>query len=130
MEPDKSLEREDIEPWIVDSLIEMKLIRDASEVRQVQVRDIPFAYPVPTADRDATVSVIHRWLEDGRDLLGGSIRSVGLYQLGRSHPTEECCWVRNSWPFEPFSRAPSGRLRRCQKDVRNAQTSESRSGKR
>ena len=70
--PDKSLEREDIEQWIVDSLIEMGLIRDASEVRQVQVRDVPFAYPVPTADRDATVCVIHRWLED-----------VGIYSVGR-----------------------------------------------
>ena len=70
--PDKSLLREDIEQWIVDSLLEMDLIHNAGEVRHVEVRDIPFAYPVPTADRDAIVGAIHQWLED-----------AGIYSVGR-----------------------------------------------
>jgi UDP-galactopyranose mutase len=61
--PQKPELNADLKSSIVQCLKTLGLIRDASNVRHVEVRDVRFAYPVPTITRDEFVQEIRDWLE-------------------------------------------------------------------
>jgi UDP-galactopyranose mutase len=71
--PEKSLIRHDMEKWITDSLLEMKLIKSLSEVEKVVIHEAKYAYPVPTHNRDEIVAEIQEWLTEYK------IYSVGRF---------------------------------------------------
>jgi protoporphyrinogen oxidase len=71
--PEKRLARKDMEQWIVESLLEMKLIKNASEVEKISMHHAKYAYPVPTHDRDSIVAGIQSWLNEF------NIHSVGRF---------------------------------------------------
>jgi UDP-galactopyranose mutase len=62
--PEKKLIRRDLEKWICDSLLEMKLVKSLSEVEKIVIHDAKYAYPVPTHDRDEIVDEIQKWLNE------------------------------------------------------------------
>lgn len=62
--PEKHLIRNDMERWIIDNLLEMKLISSESEVERVVVKEAKYAYPVPTHNRDKIVAKIQEWLNE------------------------------------------------------------------
>ena len=70
--PEKSLQRKDTERWILDNLLEMKLIKSESEVRKIAVHNAKYAYPVPTHNRNQIVNEIQEWLNE-----------MGIYSIGR-----------------------------------------------
>ncbi len=57
------------------------LVPGGAEVASIHVEDIPFAYPVPTIDRDRALSVIQPWLTDHRILARGRFGSW-RYEIG------------------------------------------------
>jgi len=65
--PDKSLPRQDIERWFVESLLEMRLIREPGEVVRTATMFVKYGYPVPTHDRKVKVQALKRWLGE-RDI--------------------------------------------------------------
>jgi UDP-galactopyranose mutase len=71
--PEKKLLRTDMEKWITDSLIEMKLIKSSNEVSKIVMHDAKYAYPVPTHNRDLIVNEIQAFLNEN------SIHSVGRF---------------------------------------------------
>ena len=71
--PDKPLPRSDIQEWMIAGLELTGLIKDRGEIVHAEVRDVEYAYPVPTHDRDAIVSEIGAWLEEA------GIHSVGRF---------------------------------------------------
>jgi protoporphyrinogen oxidase len=70
--PDKPLLRTDIREWMIAGLELTGLIKDRAAIRHAEIRDVPYAYPVPSHDREAIVSEIAGWLED-----------AGLHSVGR-----------------------------------------------
>ena len=70
--PEKVFPRNDLREWIVESLIDIGLLSEAGEVRRVDIRDVKYAYPVPTPNRASIVSEIRTWLE-----------SKDIYTVGR-----------------------------------------------
>jgi UDP-galactopyranose mutase len=60
--PEKKLIREDTEQWIIDSLLEMKLIKTPDEVEKIVIHDAKYAYPVPTHNRNELIGDIKDWL--------------------------------------------------------------------
>lgn len=54
----------DIEGRFLKSLIELKVIKDASEVLKTVVLDVKYAYPVPTPDRDDIIARLKQWLRE------------------------------------------------------------------
>lgn len=71
--PEKKLLREDTEQWIIDSLLEMKLIKKTNEVEKIVIHNAKYAYPVPTHDRDQIVGRIQDWLNNE------DIQSIGRF---------------------------------------------------
>jgi UDP-galactopyranose mutase len=71
--PEKILMRKDMQKWITDSLLEMKLIKSIDEVEKVVLHEAKYAYPVPTHDRDEIVAEIQAWLTEFK------IYSVGRF---------------------------------------------------
>lgn len=71
--PEKTLIRKDTEHWIMDSLLEIGLIKKVDEVEKIVIHQAKYAYPVPTHDRDSIVNEIQNWLIDN------SIYSVGRF---------------------------------------------------
>lgn len=71
--PEKILIRKDMEKWITDSLMEMKLIKSIDEVEKIVLHEAKYAYPVPTHDRDEIVAEIQEWLNEFK------IYSVGRF---------------------------------------------------
>ena len=70
--PEKKLIREDTEQWIVDSLLEMNLIKRADEIEKIVIHDAKYAYPVPTHNRDEIIGKLQNWLNN-----------ENIYSLGR-----------------------------------------------
>ena len=70
--PEKVLHRQDIKPWIVDSLLKLQLIKSRSEVEEVHVRKVKYSYPVPTHSRLDIMREIKDWLMEN-----------DIYTLGR-----------------------------------------------
>ena len=64
--PEKILYRQDMEQWIVDSLLKVGAVKSAGEIAHVEVRDVKYSYPVPTKERDALVQEIKNWLEENK----------------------------------------------------------------
>lgn len=62
--PEKTLYRNDLENWIVESMVRMNIIKSPQEVKQVEVRDVKYSYPVPTKDRSEIVGRIKEWLAE------------------------------------------------------------------
>ena len=62
--PDKKLYRQDMEQWIVDSLLKLRVIKTRDEVEEVQVRKVKYSYPVPTHERNQIMKGIKDWLEE------------------------------------------------------------------
>jgi UDP-galactopyranose mutase len=71
--PDKPLPRSDIQEWMLAGLELTGLIKDRGDIRHAEIRNVEYAYPVPTHDRDAIVSEIAAWLEEA------GIHSVGRF---------------------------------------------------
>lgn len=71
--PEKKLIRQDTEQWIVDSLLEMGLIKKADEVEKIVIHQAKYAYPVPTHSRDIIIKEIQDWLN------AENIHSVGRF---------------------------------------------------
>lgn len=71
--PDKPLPRSDVQEWMIAGLELTGLIKDRGEILHAEIRDVEYAYPVPTHDRDAIVSEIAAWLEEA------GIHSVGRF---------------------------------------------------
>jgi UDP-galactopyranose mutase len=61
--PEKKLISKDIEKTIVSNLKTMGVLRNNNEVIHSEIRDIEYAYPVPTASRDVVIAEIRQWLE-------------------------------------------------------------------
>jgi UDP-galactopyranose mutase len=70
--PEKALIRQDMERWILDNLLEMRLIRSESEVEKIAIHEAKYAYPVPTHDRNEIVEEIQHWLNEHQ-----------IYSIGR-----------------------------------------------
>ena len=62
--PEKTLFRNDMEDWIVDSLLLLGAIKDKHEVEEVQIHNVKYSYPVPTKDRNEIIREIKDWLEE------------------------------------------------------------------
>ncbi|NDB87039.1 MAG: hypothetical protein EB127_30790 [Alphaproteobacteria bacterium] len=60
--PEKKLIRQDMEQWIVDSLLAVGAIKSQSEVADVEVRNVKYSYPVPTHNRTEIMDKIKNWL--------------------------------------------------------------------
>jgi UDP-galactopyranose mutase len=71
--PEKPLLRSDVREWMIEGLELTGLIKNREEIRHAEVRDVEFAYPVPTHDRDAIVADLAQWLEEV------DIHSVGRF---------------------------------------------------
>lgn len=71
--PEKNLVRHDMEKWISESLLEMKLIKSTDEIEKIVMHDAKYAYPVPTHNRDEIVAEIQAWLNEH------NIYSVGRF---------------------------------------------------
>lgn len=61
---EKPLARIDVEKWVVENLLEMGLIKSASEVYKTTHVDLKYAYPVPTHDRYEILQTAKAWLEE------------------------------------------------------------------
>jgi protoporphyrinogen oxidase len=70
--PKKTFLNQDLCQSILRSLKTLGLIRKESEVLHLEIRDVRYAYPIPTVSRDQIVREIKTWLE-----------SVGIYSEGR-----------------------------------------------
>lgn len=70
--PEKKLYRQDIEQWIIESLIDIGLIKGRNDVEKVVILNAKYAYPVPTHNRDSIVKEIQDWLNQ-----------VSIYSVGR-----------------------------------------------
>lgn len=70
--PEKKLIRQDINRWILDNLLEMRLIRSESEVEKIRIHEAKYAYPVPTHNRNEIVEDIQNWLNENQ-----------IYSIGR-----------------------------------------------
>lgn len=70
---EKPLARLDVDKWVIENLLEMKLIQSATEVKSTSVVDLKYAYPVPTHDRSSIVNSAKAWLEER------SIHTVGRF---------------------------------------------------
>ena len=68
----KTVLNQDLRQSILRSLKTLGLIRKESEVRHLEIRDVRYAYPIPTVRRDQIVREIKPWLE-----------SIGIYSEGR-----------------------------------------------
>ena len=62
--PEKQLIREDIKEWVVDNLLDMKLISSVSEVDEIVIKEAKYAYPVPTHNRNEIIEQIQHWLNE------------------------------------------------------------------
>ncbi len=71
--PEKALIRSDLQEWMIASLELAGLIKDRRHIRYAEIRDVRYAYPVPTHDRDAIVAEIAHWLEEA------GVHSVGRF---------------------------------------------------
>jgi UDP-galactopyranose mutase len=71
--PEKTLIRKDMEKWLIDNLLEMKLIKSQAEVEKIVMHEAKYAYPVPTHNRDEIVAEIQDWLNEYK------IYSVGRF---------------------------------------------------
>lgn len=71
--PEKILKRQDMEMWMIDNLLEMKLIKSKYEVEKIAIHEARYAYPVPTHNRDHIVKEIQDWLNEHQ------IYSVGRF---------------------------------------------------
>jgi UDP-galactopyranose mutase len=61
--PNKKLISKDIEQTIISNLKTMGVLKSSNEVIHSEIRDIEYAYPVPTASRDVIIAEITQWLE-------------------------------------------------------------------
>ena len=71
--PEKKILRNDMEKWIIDSLLKVRIIKTISEVEKIYLKEAKFAYPVPTHNRDSIVDNIQTWL------INEDIYSVGRF---------------------------------------------------
>lgn len=60
--PEKTLHRQDMEQWILDSLLELKVIKSINEVELIKIQKVKYSYPVPTKDRNEIMRKIKNWL--------------------------------------------------------------------
>lgn len=65
--PGDSLDHGRLETRFIENLLELKLLRDRSEIAMATTIDVPYAYPVPTLERSAIVAEAKAWLES-RDI--------------------------------------------------------------
>ncbi len=75
------LSRADLEDRVVAGLRRVGLAAPDAAVASVHTEEIPYAYPVPTLERDGALAVIQPWLED-HDILSRGRFGTWRYELG------------------------------------------------
>lgn len=61
--PGDCLDHGTLESRFIENLLDLKLLRDRSEIAMARTIDVPYAYPVPTLERSAIVAEAKAWLE-------------------------------------------------------------------
>jgi protoporphyrinogen oxidase len=79
--PEKPEPRDGLERRVEGGLRAAGVVAGTPPVVSVHVEDIPYAYPVPTLERDAALSVIQPWLEQ-RDVLSRGRFGSWCYEIG------------------------------------------------
>ena len=62
--PEKKLYRNDMNQWIIDSLTDLKVIKNSSEIKSLDIKNVKYSYPVPTHDRNLIVDEIKDFLKE------------------------------------------------------------------
>jgi protoporphyrinogen oxidase len=79
--PEKHEPREGLEERVEAGLRASGVVAGRPEVVSIHVEDIPYAYPVPTLERDASLEVIQPWLE-GHDMYSRGRFGSWRYEIG------------------------------------------------
>ncbi len=78
--PQKPKPRSGLEQRVVAGLRASGVVEGQPRVASIHVEDIPYAYPVPTLERDASLSVIQPWLSR-HDILSRGRFGSGRYEV-------------------------------------------------
>ena len=79
--PEKPEPREGLEERVEAGLRASGVVAGRPPVASIHVEDIPYAYPVPTLERDASLDVIQPWLE-GHDMYSRGRFGSWRYEIG------------------------------------------------
>jgi protoporphyrinogen oxidase len=79
--PEKPVEREGLEERIEEGLRAGGVVAGRPRVASVHVEDIPYAYPVPTLERDPSLAVIQPWLQQ-HDVFSRGRFGAWRYEIG------------------------------------------------
>ncbi len=79
--PEKPEPRDGLERRVESGLREAAVVEGRPPVVSVHVEDIPYAYPVPTLERDAALGVIQPWLAQ-RDVFSRGRFGSWRYEIG------------------------------------------------
>jgi len=62
--PEKTLYRNDMNKWMIDSLIELGAIKDHHEIEDIQIKNVKYSYPVPTKNKNYIMDEIKNFLHE------------------------------------------------------------------
>jgi protoporphyrinogen oxidase len=79
--PARPVSRGDLEERVLAGLVRVGLAAPDTPVVSVHVEEIPYAYPVPTLERDAALARIQPWLE-GQGILSRGRFGTWRYEIG------------------------------------------------
>jgi protoporphyrinogen oxidase len=79
--PEKPEPRDGLEDRVEEGLRASHVVPGRPPVVSIHVEDIPYAYPVPTLERDASLAVIQPWLEE-RDVFSRGRFGSWRYEIG------------------------------------------------
>jgi hypothetical protein len=79
--PEKREPRDGLEGRVEAGLRAGGVVDAGARVASIHVEDIPYAYPVPTLERDASLAVIQPWLVDREVFARGRFGSW-RYEIG------------------------------------------------
>lgn len=79
--PEKPEPREGLEDRVEAGLRASQVVNGRPAVASIHVEDIPYAYPVPTVERDLSLATIQPWLE-GRDVFSRGRFGSWRYEIG------------------------------------------------
>lgn len=79
--PQRPVRRAGLEERVVEGLRAAGLLEEGTPVRSIHVEEIPYAYPVPTLERDAALARIQPWLMD-RGILSRGRFGAWCYEIG------------------------------------------------
>jgi hypothetical protein len=77
-----------IEERVEQGLRATGVVAGAPPVASIHVEDIPYAYPVPTLERDGALALVQPWLEE-RDIYSRGRFGTWRYEIGNmDHATK------------------------------------------